>query len=351
MVEYEPMKKPLTVRIAEALGWLYVILTVVLIGVSLFHYLSRGEFPDAAMSGVSYLCFLAFPAALVLALRQGRRAWFVWPHTGVVLVVLMAALAIPSAVAAIIALILLVFPFVMLFRQEASRWFREMSIGRKPDKFGGWAAAVMLLIFVAFVGSVIPCLALPRNHRNKIYYAKAGAMAHRMRALHCLMIENDANRESGNAWVDPAAYTNSADFLMALNTQFKDVMSNLGPHTNIWCVVVNPPDDDRFPVLFTSNLNPSDLFYDEGAHHRISLTCPKKWGGECFDFCEKYAAVIRKGGAGQIVKGGYSGGLLSLPKEKLAQLEAIYILTPTGRVSFAALLPRIPHMADKEHEQ
>ena len=350
MVEYEPMKKPLTVRMAEALGWLYVILTVVLMGVSLFHYLSRGEFPDAAMSGVSFLCFLALPVALVLALRQGRRAWFVWPHTVVVLVVLMVAVAIPAVIAAIVALILLVSPFALLFRPEASRWFHEMSIGRKPDKFGGWAAAVMLLIFVAFVGSVIPCLALPRNHRNKIYYTKAVAMAHRMRALFRLMNENDMAFESGKAWVDPAAYTNSADFIMALNAQFKDVMSNLGPHTNIWCVVVNPPDDDRFPVLFTSNLNPSDLFYDEGAHHRISLTCPKKWGGECFDFCEKYAAVIRKGGAGQIVKGGYSGGLLSLPKEKLAQLEAICILTPTGRVSFAALLPRTPHAADEEND-
>ena len=139
MVEYEPMKKPLTVRIAEALGWLYVILTVVLMGVSLFHYLSRGEFPDAAMSGVSFLCFLALPVALVLALRQGRRAWFVWPHTVVVLVVLMVAVAIPAVIAAIVALILLVSPFALLFRPEASRWFHEMSIGRKPDKFGGCA--------------------------------------------------------------------------------------------------------------------------------------------------------------------------------------------------------------------
>lgn len=341
------MKKPLTVRIAEALGWLYVILTVVLMGVSLFCYLYRGEFLDAVASGVSYLCFLAFPAALVLALRQGRRAWFVWPHTVVVLVVLMVAAAIPAVATAIIALILLVSPFVLLFRPEASRWFHEMSIGRKPDKFGGWTAAIMLLLFAAFVGSIIPCIALPRN---KTYYAKTIAMMHRMRALHCLMIENNANRELGKSWVDPVAYTNSTDFIMALASPFKGDEYNLGGYTNIWCVVFNPPDDDRFPVLFTSNLNPSDLFYDEGAHHRISLTCPKKWGGECFDFCEKYAAVIRKGGAGQIVKGGYSGGLLSLPKEKLAQLEATCILTPTGRVSFAALLPRTPHAADEEND-
>ena len=93
MVEYEPMKKPLTVRMAEALGWLYVILTVVLMVVSLFCDLYRGDFLGAVTSGVSFLSFLAFPAALILALRQGRRAWFVWPHTVVVLVVLMVAAA------------------------------------------------------------------------------------------------------------------------------------------------------------------------------------------------------------------------------------------------------------------
>jgi len=332
---------------AEALGWLYVILTLVLMGVSLFYYLYRGEFLDAVASGVSYLCFLAFPAALVLALRQGRRAWFVWPHTVVVLVVLMVAAAIPAVATAIIALILLVSPFALLFRPEASRWFHEMSIGRKPDKFGGWTAAIMLLLFAAFVGSIIPCIALPRN---KTYYAKTIAMMHRMRALHCLMIENNANSESGKAWVDPAAYTNSTDFIMALSSPFEEAVPNLGRYTNIWCMVVNPPDDDLFPVLFTANINPSDLFHDEGARRRKSLTCPKKWGGECFDFCEKAAVVIQKGGGGQIVKGTYSGGLLPFPKEKRAQLEATYILTPTGRVSFAAFLPRTPHAADEEND-
>lgn len=345
MIEYETMKKPLTVRIAEALGWLYVILAVILMGVSLFCYLYRGEFLDAVASGISYLCFLAFPAALVLALRQGRRAWFVWPHTVIVLVVLMVAAAIPAVVAAIIALILLVSPFVLLFCPEASRWFREMSIGRKPDKFGGWTAAILLLIFVAFVGSVIPCIAVPRN---KMYYAKASSMLNRMRVLYYLMIENDENRESGKAWVDPAAYTNSTDFIMALSSLVEDATSSLGRYTNIWCVVVNPPDDELFPVLFTANINLPDLFRDDGARRRISLTCPKKWGGECFDVCEKAAVVMRKGGGGQIVKGTYSGGLLSFSKDVRAQLETTYMLTPTGRVSFAAFVPRTLHTAGKK---
>ena len=339
MVEYGPMKKPLPVRIVEALGWLYVILAVILMGASLVYYLSRGDFPEAAMSGVSFLCFLALPVALVLALRQGRRAWFVWPHTVVVLVVLMVAAAIPAVIAAIVALILLVSPFALLFRPEASRWFHEMSIGRKPDKFGGCAVA-MLCVLIVLVGCVVYVSGSVESS-----YAKASAMIRREQALYQAMVKNGMCRDAGEVYVDPSAYTNSTDFIMAWRNISKDIVSDLGRYTNIWCVVVNPPDDDSFPVLFTANINPSDLFHDEGAHHRILLTCPKKWGGECFDFCEKYAAVIRKGGAVQIVKGGYSRGLLSLPKEKRAQLEATYILTPTGRVSFAALLLRIPHTA------
>ena len=345
MVEYEPMKKPLTVRMAEALGWLYVILTVVLMGVSLFHYLSRGEFPDAVMSGVSFLCFLALPVALVLALRQGRRAWFVWPHTVVVLVVLMVAVAIPAVIAAIVALILLISPFALLFRPEASRWFHEMSIGRKPDKFGGCAVA-MLCVLIVLVGCVMYVSGSVESS-----YAKASAMIRREQALYRAMVKNGMCRDAGEVYVDPSAYTNSTDFIMAWRNISKDIVSDLGRYTNIWCVVVNPPDDDMFPVLFTANINPSDLFHDGGDSRCISLTCPKKWGGECFDFCEKSAVVIRKGGATHIIKGKYTGGALPFPAEKRAQLEATYILTPTGRVSFAALLPRIPHMADKEHEQ
>lgn len=329
------MKKPLPVRIVEALGWLYVILAVILMGASLLYYLSRGDFPEAAMSGVSFVCFLALPAALVLALRQGRRAWFVWPHTVIALIVLTVAVAIPAVVAAIVVLILLVFPIVLLFRPEASRWFHEKSIGREPDKFGGFAVT-MLCVLIALAGCV---MYMSRSVESG--FAKASAMIAQAKFLHKAMVKNGMCRDAGEVYVDPSAYTNSTDFIMALGSSSEDVVPNLGRYTNIWCVVVNPPDtpdDDRFPVLFTANINPSDLFHDEGARRRISLTCPRKWGGECFDFCEKAAVVMRKGGSTQIVKGGsYSGGLPPSPKEMRAQLDATYILTPTGRVSFAAM--------------
>ena len=326
------MKKPLSVRIVEVLGWLYGILTVVFIGRSLCYFLSRGEFPDAVLFGVATLCVLAFPAALVLALRQGRRAWFIWPHTVGVLVVLMVAVAIPAMVAAIVAGILLVSPFALLFRPEASRWFHEMSVGRKPDKFGGCAVA-MLCVLIVLAGSVMYVTGSAESG-----YAKASAMVCQEKAIYRAMAENRECRDAGGVYVDPSAYANSTDFIMALGSSFEDVVSNLGRYTNIWCVVVNPPDDDSFPVLFTANINPFDLFHDEGACRSMSLTCPKKWGGECFGFCEKAAVVMRKGGLAQIVKGKYTSGLFPFPDEKRAQLEATYMLTPTGRVAFAAFL-------------
>ena len=336
------MKMPLAVRIVEALGWLYAILAVSFMGASLFYYLSKGDFPEAAMSGVSFFCLLAFPAAMVLALRQGRRAWFVWTHTLIVLVVLMVAVAMTAAVAAIAALILLVSPIVLLFRPEASRWFHEMSICRKPDRFGGCAVA-MLCVLLVLVGCV-----MYMSHSVESGFADVSAMAHRGHVLYGEVIKTGMCRDAGEAYVDPTAYTNSTDFIMALSRPIEGVSSNLGRYTNIWCVVVNPPDDDMFPVLFTANMNPSDLFQKEGGHRCISLTCPKKWGGECFDFCEKAAVVIRKGGAVQIVKGKYYGGMIPFPEERRAQLEATYILTPTGRVSFAALLPHGPSQVGRQ---
>lgn len=327
------MKKPLPVRIVEALGWLYVVLAVVIMGVTPFYYLSRGEFPEAAMSGVASLCALALPAALVLALRQGQRAWFVWPHTVIVLVVLMVALAIPAVVAAVVALILLFSPIALLFHPEASHWFQEMSIGGKRDRFGG-CVVVVLCVLVVLAGSATYMSRLVESG-----FAKASEMIIRAQDLHKAMVKNGVCCDVGDARVDPAAYSNSTDFIMALGSMSKDVVPSLGSYTNIWCVVVNPPGDDSFPVLFTANINPSDLFCDAGARRHISFTCPRKWGGECFDFCEKAAVVMRKGGARQIVKGMYSGGLFPLPGEKRAQLEVTYILTPTGRVSSAAFLP------------
>ena len=320
------MKKPWAVRIVEALGWLYIILVVIFMGVSLFYYMSKGDFPEAAMSGVSFLCFLALPAAMVLALRQGRRAWFVWPHTLIVLVVLMVSVAIPAAAAAIVALILLACPIVLLFLPEASLWFHEMSIDRKHDRFGGWAAA-MLCVLLVLAGCV---MYMSRSAESG--FANASAMVCREQALYGAVVKNGMCRDAGDAHVDPSEYANSVDFIQALGAEYRDAVQNLGRYTNIWCVVVNPPDDDRFTVLFTANVSPSDVLGGTNDLGHEVLTCPKQWGGECFDVCEKMACVMTKGGAARTVKGKYVNWVARTNKE-LAHRDTIHVLTPTGRVA------------------
>ena len=339
------MKKPWAVRIVEALGWTYVALYAGgLIFAFCVIYGDTGFVDAALVSGVFLFPQLCLPIGMVVALRKGRRSWFLWPHT--VLVTLIALIYIFASasmvwfvVSVLLFLSLIAIPIALLFRPEASLWFNEKSADRKPEKYGCAVAVCAVLLFI-FFGSVLPDLVI--CGRMAKYSAMSSAMAIRMRALYGVVAENNVRQANGGSWVDPNAFSNSTDFIQALGSGYGDVVQNLGRYTNIWCVVVNPPDDDMFPVLFTANMNPSDLFHEEGGHRCISLTCPKKWGGECFGFCEKAAVVILKGGATQIVKGKHYGGTISFPGERRAQLEATYILTPTGRVSLAALLPHDP---------
>ena len=332
------MKKPWTVRIVEALGWTYVALYA---GVLIFVFCDmygRDGFVDAALiSGVMLLPQLCLPIGMVVALREGRRAWFIWPHTVLVALIAFVCIFLTQLwFVTVVAIVLIAIPISLLFRPEASLWLAEMSGNRRQTKYGCVIVICSSILILLLIVPIWPGL------RAGMVQAKSNAIIARMTPLCCAIMENNGRHANGGSWIDSNAFSNSTDFIQALGAEYGDVVQKLGRYTNIWCVVVNPPDDDMFPVLFTANMNPSDLFHEEGGHRCISLTCPKKWGGECFGFCEKAAVVILKGGATQIVKCKHYGGTISFPGERRAQLEATYILTPTGRVSLAALLPHDP---------
>ena len=132
------MKKPLAVKIVEALGWTYVALYA---GGLIFGFCvtySRNDFADAAITGGVLLPQLCLPIGMVVALRKGRRSWFLWPHT--VLVALIAGIYIFASIewfAWIVGLLLslIAIPIVLLFRPEASLWFNEISADRNPKKY------------------------------------------------------------------------------------------------------------------------------------------------------------------------------------------------------------------------
>ncbi len=333
------MKKPLAVRIVEALGWTYVALYAA--GFIFAFCVIYGDtgFVDAALvSGVFLLPQLCLPIGMVVALREGRRAWFIWPHT--ILVALIAFVCIflsqlwfvtvVAIVLIAVPIALIAIPIVLLFRPEAAIWFAEMSGNRRQTKYGRVIVICSSVLIFLLVVSILPGL------RAGMVQVKASAIAVRMRPIYCAIMENNSRHANGVSWVDPDAFSNSTDFIQALGAEYGDAvqnLQNLGRYTNIWCVVVNPPDDDWFPVLFTANVNPSDMLLG-GTHdpgHEV-LTCPKQWGGECFDVCEKMACMMIKCGASQTVDGKYFNWVARTNK-KLAHRDAIHVLTPTGRVA------------------
>lgn len=328
------MKKPTAVKIVEVLGWMEVVLVLygVIWAVNAIVHGKCGSASDVWICMGISLVVLALPVGMVMSLRHGRRAGFIWPHSGVALFAVFAfSMVLEMWCAAAIALILLVAVLFLLSRPEATHWFNEMSNGKMLDNYGCAAIFLTGLMYLlaapAFVGMLSELLTDGGMH---------GDMNLRMWDILSAMDENNRQREAGNTWVDPSSYTNSTDFLQALcagsGFHSGSLRRSLGAYTNVWCIVVNPSDKSDFPILFTANLAPSDLFGVGG--RRVSLTCPKEWGGECFGYCEKKAIVVRSGRPErmQVLKP-KNIHAISLSEESRSELADTYVLTPTGRVA------------------
>ena len=326
------MKKPLPVKIVEALGWTYVALVVLGCAVMICQSGDPTFFIAAIFP-------LALTLGMVLLLRRGSRSWFLCPNTmvwGLVGIFMVGAglyheqMIMVRLFTGLLLFAFMVAPIVLLHLQPANRWFGEMS-GGKPDRYG--CSAVFCSVIMAFsLVFILPEIICSRCPSRMVRLQFSG------RALFGLVTENNAARGAGEVWVDPDACTNSTQFVQALCDKYKDGaggrVSDLGPYTNIWCIAVNPPNDDRFPVLFTANIDPRELLRPSNADRPLKLTCPKEWGGSCFKFCEKAGVIVYKGGITQIVKGKYARPKLIFLDDIPKPGPETYFLTPTGRVDF-----------------
>ena len=217
------------------------------------------------------------------------------------------------AVSALLLLVLLTLP-------KAKAWQREVFATGGKDKAGLMVALSLFAFFYAAV-SIPSCVSRPRTH---VYVAETEA-----KAINCGLDENNSSREKGGEWVDPSTCTNSTQFVNALYDKL-----GMERRHDEWCIAVNPPNDDRFPVLFTANIDPRELLCPQDEDQPLKLTCPKEWGGVCFKFCEKMGVVHYKNGVSQIVKWHRFPKQIfcsGIPKPG----PDTYFLTPTGRVDFA----------------
>ena len=320
------MKKPLPVLVLEFLAWVFFVIACCGAAFSLLraafyvHYRSGFE-----MSRTLLLVLLAILfAALLHAVRRARFAWFSIPPCIVMILVGGFVSSHMDSALAGIGLFLLVCvvalaPVVLLNLPKAKAWQREVFATGGKDKAGLMVALSLLAFFYAAV-SIPSCVSQPRTH---VYVAETEA-----KAINCGLDENNSSREKGGEWVDPSTCTNSTQFVNALYDKL-----GMERRHDEWCIAVNPPNDDRFPVLFTANIDPRELLCPQDEDQPLKLTCPKEWGGVCFKFCEKMGVVHYKNGVSQIVKKHMSPKQIfcsGIPKPG----PETYFLTPTGRVDF-----------------
>ena len=339
------MKKPLPVKIVEVLGWMYVALSVVwiivLIVAQVFGIDQEGEVWPLVLCG-SFPLLLSL--GMVLSLRRGRSGWFLVPNTVVFSLFLLGAIvsltSLEGAVIAGVIALLLVAPIALLWSPSASRWFNTMSGDDSPGPVG--CALGMLLVFLGSIGG---CFVSDYQTRNYKRLARLHAMSFRARELSKMMAENEGAGKSGTEWIDPAVCTNSTQFVRAL---MERAGLDIG-YADFWCVAVNPPDDDRFPILVTANVDPRELLNPPGTDARLNLICPKKaWGGACGDFCEKGAVVVFRNGVSQTLKRKWARPRLMFRSVDSSRDDIpvprpdTYYLTPTGRVEVLSNQPTLP---------
>ena len=320
------MKKPLPVLVLEFLAWVFFVIAFCGAAFSLLraafyvHYRSGFE-----MSRTLLLVLLAILfAALLHAVRRARFAWFSIPPCVVMILAGGFVSSHMDSALAGIGLFLLVCvvalaPVVLLNLPKAKAWQREVFAKGGKDKAGLMVALSLFAFFYAAV-SIPSCVSQPRTH---VYVAETEA-----KAINCGLDENNSSREKGGEWVDPSTCTNSTQFVNALYDKL-----GMERRHDEWCIAVNPPNDDRFPVLFTANIDPRELLCPQDEDQPLKLTCPKEWGGVCFKFCEKMGVVHYKNGVSQIVKKHMSPKQIfcsGIPKPG----PETYFLTPTGRVDF-----------------
>ena len=324
---------PLPVKLVEALVWVYALL------------LSLGVVVGIATRPSQWVDYIVpatfgFPLIALLrrALRSGRRAWFVVEMAALWFVV-MVVFASLGQIWPIMSLTILILPIVMLYFPSSDRWFVEKSCGAPVGKCYG---VVCIVVGLAILVEVILFRVLSHNFISQ-EAGKWKMSCSIIRPLRRLMWANNCARESGRDWIDPATCTNSIQFVQALCEKFKDdtggYSCDFGLYAKIWCVAVNPPKDDYFPLIFTCNIDPRELLSQTEGDRSLTLTCPKAWGGSCFNFCEKAAEIMHVGGPSRLLKRKYLRSKFifhyGIPKPG----PDTYFLTPTGRVDLVEKQP------------
>ena len=321
------MKKPFAVTIVEVLGWFYLALLVSL----------AAAHAACANSSKFALCMLLLEiwpvpilGGFVFSLRQGCRALFLCPHTAVLLLVAAGLVAysrvyldLMVVVAIALSLALAVVPIILLYLPRSNKWFAE------SGSIGVSARSTCAIAIVCLVFAVVVSLPEMGCCRNMAYNRKSQDVGMFGRNLREYMVANMRNRDGAAAWIDPSHCTNSTQFVEALTEGSPDFDQK---YMDVWCIAVNPPVNDNFPILFTHNINLHGLLPEQDDKWRLEFACPEVWGGTCLGFCKKMGVIILSDGTLLIPRGKMRRLSWIFPNGRPIPVADTYFLTPTGRV-------------------
>ena len=185
---------------------------------------------------------------------------------------------------------------------------------------------------LAVIGALLGMIGAGAACGNKIETVKyMFGLGDMPRTLTRAMWDNAEAKRLGAEWIDPASCTNSTQFIQALWAKYHNGQVKCR-YPDVWCVAVNPPDDDNFPVLFTANVDPIDLLHGQDMKAPIALTCPESMG-EAFSMFPKRTLVVAS-------RGGYVHAQSEpevirrsiFPHGNPKPNPDTYFLTPAGRV-------------------
>ena len=191
-----------------------------------------------------------------------------------------------------------------------------------------WGAVGCLAVIGALLGTIGAGAACGNKIETFKYMFSMGDMP---RTLTRAMWDNAEAKQLGAEWIDPASCTNSTQFIQALWAKYHNGQVECR-HPDVWCVAVNPPDDDNFPVLFTANVDPIDLLYGQDMKAAIALTCPESMGGAFSMFPKRTLVVVSRGGYVCVQSEPYVIRRSYFPHGNPKPSPNTYFLTPTGRV-------------------
>jgi len=322
------LRMPWPVRVVAALAWTYVVSVVAWAA----YLVVRSRFDrhfaasiDSPINVFYLVVLLLLVVGMLYGVLQGRFRLFAYPSAvvgafaGAMLFAVssLAGFATCSAVVALGGV-----PVVLLMLPSSRKW-QEERLGH-PLKSFSEGCLLALLLFLLML------LVVPLDYRTTSDERSGNSrlMAQHVRALVC---DNESARKRGGAgWIDPAACSNSTQFVQALLGGHVGAYKYMQRET--WIIAVNPPDNDSFPVVISANVDIAELLRPGDEQRLVALKCSEENGAPCLLHCLDSAVVARKGGEVYMSRGKavspdrMFGGPVPRPPSET------YFLTPTGRL-------------------